>query len=155
MILRVIVFYVLTWLFTMTLGGLQQEAGGLPGQTFLPQAVDQRLTAAERAVTTENVDPALRDLMLGNVATIRAYILQPATEAEYEPRRVSALCRQAEKLLPEDELGIHSVNGLQIASAHLALGNLPAARVAYEETFEMAKGVCGGRPMIPPQTLPC
>lgn len=37
MILRVIVFYVLTWFFTMLIGGLQQEAGLLPGLTFLPQ----------------------------------------------------------------------------------------------------------------------
>jgi membrane protease YdiL (CAAX protease family) len=37
MILRVVVFYVLTWFFTSLLGGLQQEAGLLPGLTFLPQ----------------------------------------------------------------------------------------------------------------------
>jgi uncharacterized protein len=37
MILRVGVFYVLTWFFTMLIGGLQQEAGLLPGLTFLPQ----------------------------------------------------------------------------------------------------------------------
>jgi membrane protease YdiL (CAAX protease family) len=37
MILRVVVFYVLTLLFTMILGGLQQEAGLLPQMTFLPQ----------------------------------------------------------------------------------------------------------------------
>jgi membrane protease YdiL (CAAX protease family) len=36
-ILQVVVFYVLTWLFTMVLGGLQQEAGLLPELTFLPQ----------------------------------------------------------------------------------------------------------------------
>jgi hypothetical protein len=37
MILRVVVFYVLTWVFTILIGGLQQEAGLLPGLTFLPQ----------------------------------------------------------------------------------------------------------------------
>jgi membrane protease YdiL (CAAX protease family) len=37
MFLRVVVFYVLTWLFTMILGGLQQEAGLLPQMAFLPQ----------------------------------------------------------------------------------------------------------------------
>jgi membrane protease YdiL (CAAX protease family) len=37
MILRVVVFYVLTWVFTMLMGGLQQEAGLLPELTFLPQ----------------------------------------------------------------------------------------------------------------------
>ena len=37
MILRVVVFYVLTWVFTVLIGGLQQEAGLLPGLTFLPQ----------------------------------------------------------------------------------------------------------------------
>jgi len=37
MALRVVVFFVLAMLFTMILGGLQQEAGVLPGLTFLPQ----------------------------------------------------------------------------------------------------------------------
>lgn len=37
MTLRVVIFYVLTLLFTMTLGGLQQEAGLFPELTFLPQ----------------------------------------------------------------------------------------------------------------------
>ena len=37
MILRVVVFYVLTLFFTFFIGGLQQEAGLLPGLTFLPQ----------------------------------------------------------------------------------------------------------------------
>ncbi len=37
MILRVVVFYVLTLFFTFLIGGLQQEAGLLPGLTFLPQ----------------------------------------------------------------------------------------------------------------------
>jgi hypothetical protein len=35
MILRVVVFYVLTWVFTVLIGGLQQEAGLLPGLTIL------------------------------------------------------------------------------------------------------------------------
>jgi hypothetical protein len=37
MVLKVIVFYVLTWFLTAALGVLQQEAGLLPGWTFLPQ----------------------------------------------------------------------------------------------------------------------
>lgn len=37
MILRTIVYFVLTFFFTMLLGGLQQEAGLLPQLTFLPQ----------------------------------------------------------------------------------------------------------------------
>ena len=37
MVLRIVAFYALTLLFTMVLGGLQQEAGLLPGLTFLPQ----------------------------------------------------------------------------------------------------------------------
>jgi uncharacterized protein len=37
MILRVAVFYLLTLFFTFLIGGLQQEAGLLPGLTFLPQ----------------------------------------------------------------------------------------------------------------------
>ncbi len=37
MILRVVVFYLLTLFFTFLIGGLQQEAGLLPGLTFLPQ----------------------------------------------------------------------------------------------------------------------
>lgn len=37
MIWRVLVFYLLTFFFTMLIGGLQQEAGLLPALTFLPQ----------------------------------------------------------------------------------------------------------------------
>jgi membrane protease YdiL (CAAX protease family) len=36
-ILRIVVYYVLTLFFTFLIGGLQQEAGLLPGLTFLPQ----------------------------------------------------------------------------------------------------------------------
>jgi membrane protease YdiL (CAAX protease family) len=37
MVLRIVVYYVLTLFFTFLIGGLQQEAGLLPGLTFLPQ----------------------------------------------------------------------------------------------------------------------
>lgn len=37
MVVRIVVFYGLTLLLTFLIGGLQQEAGVLPGLTFLPQ----------------------------------------------------------------------------------------------------------------------
>ncbi|MBN1248835.1 MAG: CPBP family intramembrane metalloprotease [Anaerolineae bacterium] len=37
MVLRIGAYYMLMWFFTMSLGGLQQEAGLLPELTFLPQ----------------------------------------------------------------------------------------------------------------------
>jgi LuxR family maltose regulon positive regulatory protein len=111
----------------------------LAEQTSSRDAVALRLDAAERALNTEDVAPELRDLVLGHVATIRTYMLQPTTEADYDPGQVIALSHQALALLPEDELGIRSVNGLQIGNAHWALGDLPAALAAYQETFDLAR----------------
>jgi hypothetical protein len=41
-------------------------------------------------------------------------------------------------LLPEDALGIRSGNSLEVGSAYLILGDLPAALAAYKETFDKA-----------------
>jgi LuxR family maltose regulon positive regulatory protein len=110
----------------------------LAEQTAALDEVNQKLAAAEQAVISEEVDPDLGNLVLGHVASIQAYSLQPTGAGEYDPQRAIALTRRADDLLPEDELGIRSVNGLQAGNAHLALGDLPAAQAAYEETFDMA-----------------
>ncbi len=100
------------------------------------------LQDAEQALDQANAGEALRDLVAGHAATIRAYLLRsPGLKGE-KPEKLIALSHKAQQLLPEQERGIRSVNGLNIGYAYLALADLPAAELAYQQTLE--DGLAGG-----------
>jgi len=53
-----------------------------------------------------------------------------------------ATSQKAQRLLPEDEKGIRSVNALNIGHGYTVLADLPAAERAFKQAFE--DGMAGG-----------
>jgi LuxR family maltose regulon positive regulatory protein len=104
--------------------------------------VEPALTAAERALDQVNAGQALRNLVIGHIASIRAFILQTAALTGKEPERLIALAREAQRLLPVEEKAIRSVNALNIGFGYQALADLQAACRAFEQTLE--DGLSGG-----------
>jgi LuxR family maltose regulon positive regulatory protein len=102
-------------------------------------AVERRLQAAETALSAPGTDSAFRDLVAGHVASVRAYLIESSARPDYDPHRVIALASEAQRLLPEDEMAIRSVNALGIAGAYLFLGDTVAAYTAYGKTRHMAE----------------
>jgi LuxR family maltose regulon positive regulatory protein len=100
------------------------------------------LQDAEQALEQANAGEALRNLVAGHAATIQAFLLRtPGLKGE-KPEKLIALSNKAQQLLPEQERAIRSVNGLNIGYAYLALADLPAAELAYQQTLE--DGLAGG-----------
>ena len=59
-----------------------------------------------------------------------------------KPEKLIALSREAQRLLPEQEKAIRSVNALNIGYAYMVLADLQAAELAYKQTLE--DGLAGG-----------
>ncbi len=104
--------------------------------------VDGTLKSAERALDRVKADKALRDLVAGHAASIQAFLLQTPALSGGKPEELIALSQEAQRLLPEDEKAIRSVNALNIGYGYLALADLPAAELAYKQTLE--DGLAGG-----------
>lgn len=104
--------------------------------------VDLALKAADRALDRVKADDALRDLVAGHAASIRAFLLQTSALIGEEPERLIALSQEAQRLLPEDEKAIRSVNAMNIGYGYLALADLEAAKIAFTQTLD--DGLAGG-----------
>lgn len=104
--------------------------------------VERALQAAEHALDRVNAGEALRDLVAGHAASIQAFLLQTPTMMGENPERLIALSREAQRLLPEDEKAIRSVNAMNIGYGYLVLADLEAASLAFKQTLE--DGLAGG-----------
>ncbi len=104
--------------------------------------VELALQAANQALERINAGQALRELVAGNAASIRAFVLRSPGLGDEKPEKLIALSQEAQRLLPEQEKAIRSVNALNIGYAYLALADLPAAQLAYQQTLE--DGMAGG-----------
>ncbi len=89
--------------------------------------VELALQAAERALDRVNAGEALRDLVAGHTASIQAFLLQSPALIGEKPEKLIALSQEAQRLLPEEEKAIRSVNALNIGYGYLALADLQAA----------------------------
>lgn len=105
-------------------------------------AVDLALADAGRALEQAGAGQALRDLVAGHAASIRAYLLQTPARMGEKPETLIALSQEANRRLPPDEKAIRSVNSLNIGYANLVLVDLPAAETAFRATLE--DGLAGG-----------
>jgi len=106
------------------------------------EEVDQALYAADQALDRVNAGEALRDLVAGHAACIRAFLLRVPALMSKKPERLIALSREAQELLPVEEKGIRSTAALNIGYGYLALADLEVASLAFIETLE--EGLSGG-----------
>ncbi len=104
--------------------------------------VGAALKAAELALDQVKADKALRDLAAGHAASIRAFLQQSPSLSSEKPEELITLSQEAQRLLPEEEKAIRSVNALNIGYAYLALADPRAAELAYKQTLE--DGLAGG-----------
>jgi LuxR family maltose regulon positive regulatory protein len=104
--------------------------------------IEQVAQSAERALNLSNADQALRNLVAGYIASVRAYLMQALVSAGEEPSTLIATSQRAQELLPEDEKGIRSVNALNIGYGYMRLGDLSSAEEAYKQVVE--DGIAGG-----------
>lgn len=106
------------------------------------EEIEQAIQAADLALNLVHAEEALRNLVAGHSASIQAYLMQSPFLASQEPEKLIETSQRAQRLLPQDEKGIRSVNSLNIGYGYLTLANLPAAEKAYKQAFE--DGVAGG-----------
>lgn len=104
--------------------------------------VEPALQAAQQALARGPAGAALRDLVAGHMASIRAFLLRSPALTGADPAQLIALSQEAQRRLPEQERAIRSVNDLNIGYACLALADLPAAERAYRQA--LADGLAGG-----------
>jgi LuxR family maltose regulon positive regulatory protein len=104
--------------------------------------IEQAAKSAERALDRCNADQALRNLVTGHIASVRAYLMQSAVLAGEEPSKLIATSQRAQEFLPEDQKGIRSVNALNIGYGYMRLGDLLSAEKAYQQVVQ--DGVAGG-----------
>ena len=106
------------------------------------EEIERAIQAADLALNLSNADQALRNLVGGHAASIQAYLMQSPSLTSEESVMLIETSQKAQRLLPQDEKGIRSVNALNIGYGYLALADLPAAEKAYKQAFE--DGVAGG-----------
>jgi LuxR family maltose regulon positive regulatory protein len=106
------------------------------------EGIEKAIQAADDALDLTNADEALRKLVAGHAASIQAYLMQSPAMGREKPGKLIETSQKAQRLLPEDEKGIRSVNALNIGYGYLALADLPAAERAFKQAFE--DGVAGG-----------
>ena len=104
--------------------------------------VEQALQASVQAADRLKAGKALRDLVSGHAASIRAFSMRSPALIGAKPEELIALSQEAQRLLPEHELAIRSVNSLNIGYAYLTLADLKAAELAYNQTLK--DGLAGG-----------
>jgi LuxR family maltose regulon positive regulatory protein len=100
------------------------------------------LQAADHALDLVNADDALRNLVAGHSASIRAYLMRTPEFLWKDPQGLIAVSQEAQQLLPAEDKAIRSVNAMNIGWAHLALADLDAACFAFKDTLE--EGLTGG-----------
>jgi LuxR family maltose regulon positive regulatory protein len=104
--------------------------------------VGPALQAADQALNQVNAGEALRNLVAGHSVSIQAFLLRQSALIGETPKKVIALAQEAQRLLPEQEKGIRSVNSLNIGYAYMAEADLQAAELAYEQA--LGEGLAGG-----------
>jgi LuxR family maltose regulon positive regulatory protein len=104
--------------------------------------VERALQAADHALDRVNAGEALRALVAGHAASIRAFSMQTPALRGQKPEELIALSQKAQRLLPVEERGIRSVNAMNIGYGYMALADLEAASLAFKQTVE--DGVAGG-----------
>lgn len=104
--------------------------------------IEQLAQAAERALNFSDADQALKNLVTGYIASVQAYLMQGLVSLGEEPGSLIATSQKAQKLLPEEEKGIRSVNALNIGYGYMRLGDISSARKAYRQVVE--DGIAGG-----------
>ncbi len=104
--------------------------------------VAKLLQAADDALNRTNADESLRNLVAGHTASIQAFIVGPLGLTRETPEKIIETSQKAQRLLPENEKAIRSVNAMVAGNGYLALADLPAAEKAFNETLE--DGVAGG-----------
>ncbi len=104
--------------------------------------VERALHAADQALDQVNAGEALRNLVAGHAASIQPYLLQKSARMREKPERLIALSQEAQRLLPEDEKAIRSVNALHIGLGYMAQTDLEAAGLAFRQALE--DGLSGG-----------
>ncbi|OGC89374.1 MAG: hypothetical protein A2W25_10545 [candidate division Zixibacteria bacterium RBG_16_53_22] len=106
------------------------------------EEAEQVLKTAELVLDQVQAGEEVRKLAAGHAASIRAYLLPTPSREGKETEVLIALCEEARRLLPEDELAIHSVIALKIGFGFLMIADLEAARSAYQHALEA--GLAGG-----------
>jgi LuxR family maltose regulon positive regulatory protein len=104
--------------------------------------VEPALLAAAHALDQVKAGAALRDLVAGHSASIRAFILRVPALMAKKPQMLIALSQEAQRLLPIEEKAIRSTTALNIGYGYLALADLEAASLAFIQTLE--EGLSGG-----------
>ncbi len=105
------------------------------------EEIEQALQAADLALNLCCADEAHRNLVAGHAAGIQAYLMQTPTLTDKVAAKLIETSQSAQRLLPEDEKAVRSINALNIGYARLSLADLAAAGEAYEQTFE--DGIAG------------
>lgn len=103
--------------------------------------IEQALQAADLALQLCCADQAQRNLVAGHAASIRAYLMQTPNLTNKAAQTLIETSQRAQRLLPEDEKAIRSINALNIGYGRLSLADLAAAAEAFEQTFE--DGIAG------------
>jgi LuxR family transcriptional regulator, maltose regulon positive regulatory protein len=104
--------------------------------------VEQTLQAADTALNLANADEALRNRIAGHSASVQAYLMQAPAFARENPQHLIKTAQKAQELLPQTEIGLRSVNALNIGHGFAALADLPAAERAFQQAFE--EGIASG-----------
>jgi LuxR family transcriptional regulator, maltose regulon positive regulatory protein len=106
------------------------------------EGAKQALDAAYLALDRVYAGKAQRDLVSGHAASIRAFLLPAQAGIAKNTENMMAFVRESQRLLPEDEKAIRSVNAMNMGYGYLALADLEAARLAYQQALE--DGLSGG-----------
>ena len=104
--------------------------------------VKRALQAADDALNRTHADEPMRNLVTGHSACIRAFIMGLPGVVNETPQKMIETAQQAQRLLPEEEKAIRSVNNMVIGNGYAALADLSAAEKAFQQTLE--DGVTGG-----------
>jgi LuxR family maltose regulon positive regulatory protein len=104
--------------------------------------VEHALDCADKALDSADADEGLRNRVAGHSASIRAYLIRSPALAGRMAEKVIETSQEAQRLLPESERGIRSVNALNIGYGYAALADLPPAEKAFQQAFD--DGVAGG-----------
>lgn len=114
----------------------------MQGLATRQEEVERALHIADQALERTQAGEALRARVAGHAASIRAFSMQIAALKDKKSEELIALSQEAQRLLPEDEKGIRSVNAFNIGYGCLALADLEAASEAFAQTLEY--GLAGG-----------
>jgi LuxR family maltose regulon positive regulatory protein len=106
------------------------------------EEVEQTLFCADLALDQAGADNALRDLVAGHAACIRAFLIRAPALRRKQPERLIALSKEAQRLLPDEEMAFRSTAALNIGYGYMALADLEVASLAFIQTLE--EGLSGG-----------